>query len=86
MGLDSVELVMCVEDAFEIEINDEDASRLVSVELLHEHVVLLLGRKGEKVNSDKVLDQIRALIVDQLGVSPDDVVKSARFVQDLKID
>lgn len=86
MGLDSVELVMRIEDAFEIEIDDEDASGLVTVELLHEHVVLLLGSKGGKVNSDKVFDQVRALIVEQLGVSPDDVVKSARFVQDLKID
>jgi len=77
---------MRVEDAFEIEIDDEDASTLVTVELLHEHVVMLLGRKGEKVNSDKVFDQVRALIVEQLGVSPDDVVKSARFVQDLKVD
>ncbi len=77
---------MRVEDAFDIEIDDEDAPRLVTVELLHEYVVSMLRGKGESVNTDKVFDQLRALIVEQLRISPDDVVKSARFVQDLKID
>lgn len=77
---------MSVEETFEIEIDDTEASGLVTVGLLHEYVVGALRRNGESVNPDKVFDQLRVIIVDQLGISPDRVVRAARFVQDLKID
>ncbi len=86
MGLDNVELVMSVEDAFDIEIDDTDASGLVTVGLLHEYVVGALRKKGESVSPDKVFDQLRAIVVDQLGIPPDRVVRGARFVPDLRID
>jgi len=77
---------MGVEDAFDIEIDDTEASGLVTVSLLHVYVVGALRRKGESVNPDKIFDQLRAIIVDQLGIPPDRVVRGARFVQDLSID
>lgn len=86
MGLDSVELVMSVEEAFEIAVDDEDAPDLTTVGRLHRYVVSKLQTKGESVNPDKIYDQLRALIVEQLGVKPTEVVPEARFVQDLKID
>ncbi len=86
MGLDSVELVMRVEEAFEIAIDDAEAPGLVTVGLLHDYVVTALRDRGESVNPDKIFDQLRALIIVQLGISPELVVKNARFIQDLKLD
>jgi acyl carrier protein len=45
MGLDTVELVMAVEEYFDIEIPDEVASTLDTVGLLHRFVVAELQRK-----------------------------------------
>jgi len=86
VGLDTVELVLGVEEAFEIEIDDEDAQHLTTVGKLHLYIVSKLQAKGENVNSDKVYDQLRALVVEHSGVKPEKVVRDARFVQDLKMD
>jgi acyl carrier protein len=87
MGLDTVELVMAVEDWFEITIADEPAQRLFTVGDLHAFVVAELTRIG-RFNGDpaRVYDQLRAIIVRQLGVRPDEVVPTARFIQDLRAD
>jgi hypothetical protein len=44
VGLDTVEMIMDIEDEFCIAIADEDASRLVTVGQLYDHVLLLLKR------------------------------------------
>jgi acyl carrier protein len=87
MGLDSVELVMAVEEHFGISIPDDEASQLVTVGKLHAWVVNELQRLNRlAVEPSAVFDQIRELICDQLGISPDRIVPEARFVQDLHID
>jgi acyl carrier protein len=37
-------------------------------------------------DSVPVFERMRAIIVRQLGVNPDEVVPSARFVKDLRVD
>lgn len=87
MGLESVELVMAVEEHFGISIPDEDASTLDTVGKLHIWVVNELRRlRRPTVPSTVVFDEIRELICHQLGVSPERVVPDARFVQDLQMD
>jgi acyl carrier protein len=87
MGLDSVELVMAVEEHFGISIPDDDASTLVTVGKLHHWVVSeLQSLKRHGVDPTVVFDELRQLICDQLGVSADRVVSEARFVQDLNVD
>jgi acyl carrier protein len=87
MGLDSVELVMKVEEHFDVSIPDADASTLVTVGMLHSWVVNELGRLNRpNVDSTIVFNELRDLICRQLGVKPDRVVPEARFVQDLHID
>jgi acyl carrier protein len=87
MGLDSVELVMAVEEHFGINISDGEASQLVTVGKLHAWVVNELQRLNRpKVEPSVVFDQLRELICDQLGISPDRIVPEARFVQDLHMD
>lgn len=86
MGLDSVELVMEAEDHFGIKIPDDVAETLLTVGSMHDFVVLELQRVGRPRNPDAVLLELRKLICDQLGVSPERVVPGARFVEDLNVD
>ena len=87
MGLDSVELVMAVEEHFDLTIPDEDAATLNTVGKLNDWVVNELQRlKRTKVDSTVVFSELRQLICDQLGVTADRVVPEARFVQDLHVD
>lgn len=87
MGLDTVELVIAVEESFGIDIADDDAGKIVTVGQLHEYVVAeLLRLRRPDVNRDIVFDILRNLICFQLGVKPEEVVSAARFVDDLGAD
>jgi acyl carrier protein len=87
MGLDSVELVMAVEEHFDISIPDREAAGLITVGMLHSWVVAELRRiKRSDVNAENVFADLRGLICKQLGVRPEQVVSDARFVDDLGMD
>jgi acyl carrier protein len=87
MGLDTVELVLAVEDVFGIEIPNESAEKLVTVGALHEFVVAELIRLDRpNINRDIAYDLLRNVICMQLGLNPEQVIPSARFVQDLHAD
>jgi acyl carrier protein len=87
MRLDTVELVMAVEDYFEVTIPNEVAETLVTVRKLHEFVVLELTRTGRfGGDSSRVYEQVKEIVVRQLGVRPEEVVPTARFVEDLRAD
>jgi acyl carrier protein len=87
MGLDSVELVMKVEEHFDIEIPDNVASTLETVGLLHDFVYQELQRRGrKKMGFTQVFDELREIICAQLGVHPRAVVSEAHFVRDLRVD
>lgn len=87
MGLDTVELVLAVEDIFAIEIPNEKAEKLATVGALHEFIVAELIRlERPNVNREIVYDILRNVICMQLGVKADQVTPSARFVQDLHAD
>lgn len=86
MGLDSVELVMSVEEQFAIEIPDDIAETLGTVGRLHSFVISELERVGNPRDAAVVFAELRELICDRLGIKPERVVPEARFVQDLHID
>ena len=87
MGLDTVELVMEIEKEFELEIPDEAASNISTVGEMHSWLLTELQRLGRpKVDSAQVYGRLRELICHQLGVKPEAVVPSARFVKDLGAD
>jgi acyl carrier protein len=87
MGLDTVELVLAVEDYFEVTIPDSVAETLFTVGDVHSFVVAELTRSGRFAgDSSGVYSQLKDIIVRQLGVRPDEVIPTARFVQDLRAD
>lgn len=69
MGLDYVELVMALEDAFHISIADEDASAVVTVGDLHALVVSRLkGPDAKRCLTSAAFYRVRRGLVDALGV------------------
>ncbi|HKO89408.1 MAG TPA: hypothetical protein VJU83_12945 [Burkholderiales bacterium] len=87
MGLDTVELVLAVEDIFQIDIPNTAAEQLDTVGKLHAFVVAELQRLDRpNVHPAIVFDELRTIICYQLGVKPEEVVPDARFVQDLGAD
>lgn len=87
MGLDSVELVISVEEHFQIAIPDDDAAKIQTVGQLHEYVVAELSRlkRGGK-GYTQVFEELKAIICRQLGVDPRLVQPEAHFVRDLRLD
>jgi acyl carrier protein len=87
MGLDSVEIVLKVEDHFQISIPDSDAEKLETVGLLHEYVFAELQRQNRTdIGCSQVYSDIRDILVKQLRLDPRHVQPDAHFVKDLRID
>lgn len=87
MGLDSVEIILAVEEEFGLEIPDADAARMITVGDLHAFVVVELRRLGRPdPDADAVFARLRDIVCRQMGVKPEAVVPTARFVKDLGID
>jgi len=87
MGLDSVEIILAVEEEFGIEIPDAEAARMITVGDLHAFVVVELRRLGRPdTDGDTLFGRLRDIICRQIGVKPDDVRPAARFVKDLGVD
>ena len=86
MGLDSVELVMAVEEDFGFDIPDEAAGTLVTVGLLRDYLATELRARGRPAESDEVLLRIKKVVSRQLSIDQALVVPEARFVEDMGVD
>jgi acyl carrier protein len=86
MGLDSVELVMAIEDEFGIVIPDADAAQLAVLGAMHGFIVRALRERGDTPDDDQVWERLRNVVVKQLGVRPGEVTPSAHIVEDLHAD
>jgi len=87
MGLDAVELILSIEETFEVSIPNSAAERLMTVGDLHEYIVAELVRLDRpNTNEDVIYDLLRNLICFQLGVKPEQVTLGAHFIHDLHID
>ncbi len=85
MGMETIELVMDLEDHFKISIADEDASRVQTVGELCE-LVLRCAReeRGELTLSDAaVFEWVKKRVVRKYGVKPDQVRRDSKFYSDL---
>jgi acyl carrier protein len=87
MGLDTVELVMAVQEGFGITIPDTAATKMITVGDMHAFVTAELERVGRPAaDSALIFDRLTLTIVRQLGVEPSEVIPGARFVKDLRAD
>ena len=86
MGLDSVELLMAVEEDFSIQITERDAAKILTVDDLYKCVLSKLHHKPVPVDEAKIWQQLRAKIAYQGGLPLDKVVAEAKIVADLGIN
>lgn len=86
MGMESVELVMAVEETFSITIADQDASTARTAGDLRDLILRALRDQGIQTNADQVWLKVKSIVVDQLGVSPHQVTPDADFIRDLGVD
>lgn len=84
MGLEVVELIMRIEEEFDIEIPDKDAERLTTVghiaDYVSERSQVSLRRHSE------IWERVRAIVIDELAVPENKVMRDARLVEDLDLD
>ncbi len=90
MGLESVELIMAIEEEFDINIPDEEAGNFDTVGKLYRYIldILYLNQSGhsDQVDESETWERMKDVIVSQLGVEPEQVMEDANFVADLGID
>lgn len=86
MGLDTVELIMAIEDEFGIVIPDSEAPQLARVGEIHAYILRVLGERGETPDADELWNRLRNIVADHLGVRLEDVTPSAHIVYDLGAD
>jgi acyl carrier protein len=91
VGLDSVEIILALEERFQIEIPDRRASTTRTVGDLEELVLRLreeqLPAETRRAHTEEeIRAAIRAEIADQLNVNPARVTPDADLVHDLGMD
>jgi acyl carrier protein len=88
MGLDIVEIVMQAEEAFDIDIENDEAATADTVGKLHELIFKKLKEKNraEAHDSEAVWRKLRRIVSDQLQVSEEEVVPEAHFGRHLGAD
>ena len=86
MGLESVEIIMEVEDHFGVSVPDEVASNCFTVADLRRVLVELLVRKGRPRSADleaEVYRDLVKIIVDQTGLKASDVRPESKWIGDI---
>lgn len=88
MGLEAVELLLSVEEEFKITISESEAEKMPRVGDLYAYVVKTLreGLGAKAPGELEIWHRLKALIVAEIGVRPEEVTLEARFAEDLDID
>jgi acyl carrier protein len=86
MGLDTVELLMAIEEEFGIDVPNEDAATLETAGDISLCVLKLLEAKGAQPSPGATWERVRSIITYQLGVKLEEVTPEARIVHDLGAD
>lgn len=87
MGLDTVELVMRIEEEFAITIADQDAEQLMTVSDLYDCIESkVLEKSTSEVNEEALFGKFIKIMVDQTGIDRAKIQLTASIVEDLGLD
>ena len=86
MGLDTVELIMAIEEEFAIAIPDDAAAKLGRLGEIRDHVVLSLNERGETPDPAAVWERIKAIMRRDHGVREEDLTPDTHIVHDFGLD
>lgn len=85
MGLGAVELIMSVEEAFDIEIPDREAEELSTVGQMYAYIINSTAFP-RRWDPNAAWETLRSIIVQQFGVPPEAIAADTDFVRDLGAD
>lgn len=88
MGLDTVELVICIEKEFAIHIADQDAAQIFTVGQLCAYIELcqFTVHGFAAATQDSIHRRVVQILVGQFGIPAKKISRSARFIDDLGLD
>ena len=87
MGLETVELVMYVEESYGIDIKDEDANHLLTVQQLCDYIIDHAFEEDEKdTKSGAVFEFVKETLMERFNVPEKEITLEARFIEDLDLD
>lgn len=84
MELDTVELIVAIEEEFEISIPDDETARLARVGDIFSYVVK--AKEMSENEKDATWEKVKKVVIEKLGVEPNQVTKEAHIVYDLDAD
>ena len=86
MGLELVEIIMALEERFDVSIPDKVAEHCITVEDLQKAIAELLASK-RKCNVDDLLPEVWQgmvqVVVEQMGMKPADIKPESKWVGDI---
>jgi len=84
MGLDSVELLVEIENEFQIEISNIEAENIITIGDFHKTI----SRKINLTNTteEAIFQKLRAVVSDKAGFDIDEIHYHTRIVDDLGLD
>lgn len=86
MGLDLVELVMRVEEEFEIEIPDVEAEKMITPKHVIDYVIKQPNVRNKRLPRDLIASEVWEMIEDEGGVTRNDFDENSHFIEDMGMD
>ena len=86
MGLDTIEMVMQIEEEFSIEVPDVVASELITVGDFAQYLEESTKGMPTDTNYNQACNRIIEILVDDYRVNPKGITAKSRFVKDLGLD
>jgi acyl carrier protein len=86
MGLDTVELVMDVEEEFDVSIPDEVAPTLVRLGDLHAFAVRALEARGEPIDPSAAWERLKSVVRRKFAAQDELLTPETHIVNDLGLD
>ena len=83
MGIDTVELVLQIEEEFKIDIPDEDAQKIVTVGDMARYIEKTTAASQMPCTFEYSLNRVIRILVDDFGVKRQLISSSSRFVNEL---
>lgn len=81
MGLDGVEFIMEVEDAFSIRIPDDALRGFDTLGHVLDHVVAAVQMRGEAAHAGRIWSRLAEIARDQVGADDARIVPGARLTE-----
>ena len=86
MGLDTVELVMAIEEEFELSISDGDAEKILTPQDMGNLIETILRESGRPMPRESLDQKLKEITLDQIGISESEYRVDAEYVRDFRMD